>query len=567
MTKRTRKVGQKAQEGCWYLCVELYPQSHRALYSRRGADQAGLFSGVVAAFVLVSYQQLQPNPNDLTNQLLGQISQQLSMLQSGTSASVPLTLANQPPFQPTASAVRVNALWIISLGMSLSCALLATLLQQWTRRFVQVADAPYNTEKRALIRAFFADGVDRFGFAAAVEILPAQLHLSIILFYIGLVDFFGNINHTIAYFLLGLGVYAALGYALLTIVPLFYPNSPYQTPFTPFVWFIIEATPLVIHWLRPRTRAVQNAIDDRRAKIQKGMRNALELYAYKSPGQAYFRALEWMVGSLALDEDDKLVDFLDGLPGIFQTKDGRPEEKIEEGLEQLVKPVIEKLLMTCRPGFLPEDIRVQRLTACLGAVWCFSTTIDRHFEAVWGQWAHPTNNPWGTLSIETWETATNMTADRKPLTAIKAHCIQALVAVMWRKGKWTCSRADASRLLQSQLGASSVDIDNWYEGEGHLELAVVARLLSDVLPLLRKLETTNEKGVALKAKIKDILDKICDEVDTSNVPDNIRSRFANGSEVAEVFPIQHHFLRHSTNEMHGPWTKIFTPVETKRGNY
>jgi hypothetical protein len=36
----------------------------------------------------------------------------------------------------------------------------------------------------------------------------------------------------------------------------------------------------------------------------------LELYADKSPWQAYFRALKWTVGSL--DEDNKLVKFLDG---------------------------------------------------------------------------------------------------------------------------------------------------------------------------------------------------------------------------------------------------------------
>jgi hypothetical protein len=470
-----------------------------------------------------------------------------------------LTLANQPPFQPTASAVRVNALWFTSLAMSIGCAVLATLLQQWTRRFVQVADTPYNTEKRARIRAFFADGVDRFGFAAAVEILPAQIHLSILLFHVGLIDFLLNINRTVAYILLGLGVHAALVYTLATIIPLFYPNSPFQTPLTSLVWFIMEATRLVIHWLRPQTDAVRKAIRDRRTKIRKGMRRALESYADKSPWQAYFPALKWMVRSL--DEDDKLVKFLDGFPGLFKTSVHPPGQKIEQDLEHLAKPVIEKLFVTCRPGFLPEDIRIQRLTACLGAVWCFSDTIDHHFDKILSQWAHPTNTPWGTLSIETWEAAAKMTADHRPLTAIRAHCVQALVAVMWRKGKWTCSRADASPLLQSQLGASSVDIDNWYEGEGHLELAVAACLLSNVLPLLRKPEADNEKGVALQAKIKDILDKICDEVDTSNVPDNIRSRFANGSEVTEVFPIQHHFLRHSTNEMHGPWTKIFTPVE------
>ena len=517
---------------------------------------------MVAAFILASYQQLQPNPSDVTNNLLAQISQQLSLLQNGTSASAPLTrtFPNQSSFQPTASAVRVNALWFTSLGMSMVCALLATLMQQWTRRYVQVADTHHNASKRALIRAFFADGVERFGFAAAVEVLPALLHLSILLFYIGLIDFFLNINHTVAYILLALGSYAALFYSLLTVIPLFYHNSPYQTPLTSLVWFVMEATPLVIHWLRPRTDAVQKAIRERRTKIKQGMRRALEMHADRSPWQAYVHALKWMLRSL--DEDDKLVKFLDGFPGLFKASVGHPEQGIKRELERLVEPVINKLFVTCRPGFLPEDIRIQRLTACLGAVWCFSDTIDRHFQAILGQWAQSTNDPWGTLSVETWEAAANMTADPNPLTAIRAHCIQALVAVMWQKGKWACSRDEASSILQSQLGASSVEIDKWYESEVHLRLAVGAGLLSDVLPLLRKLETAaGGQHVSLKTEIKDVLDKICDGVAASDVPDNLRSRLANGSEVMEVFYIQRPFLRHPAIDMHGPWTKIFT-----RGN-
>ena len=76
--------------------------------------------------------------------------------------------------------MRVNALWFTSLATSTGCALWATLMQQWTRRYVQVADRPYNPPKRARIRAFFADGVEKFALAAAVEVLPALLHVSVL---------------------------------------------------------------------------------------------------------------------------------------------------------------------------------------------------------------------------------------------------------------------------------------------------------------------------------------------------------------------------------------------------
>jgi hypothetical protein len=234
-----------------------------------------------------------------------------------------------------------------------------------------------------------------------------------------------------------------------------------------------------------------------------------------------------------------------------------------------VGPDIEQLFMTCIPRSLPEEIRIQRLWTCLGAIWwhwCFPSTIERHFRAICDQWIQPTNDLWGLLSKETWIAAARMTTDSNPLTAIRAHCIQALVAVMWRKGKWACLPAEASSLLQNQLGASSVDIDKWYENEDHLQLVVAANLLSNVLPLLRKLETANGPDVSFKNEIKAILNMICDELVASDIPDELRARFANGHEVMEVFGVQRHFRRRPAIDTQGSWTKIFTPIEIGRGN-
>ena len=72
--------------------------------------------------------------------------------------------------------VWVNALWFLSLVISLTCALLATLLQQWARRYLKVTQPRYSPHKRARIRAFFAEGVDKFLLPWAVEALPTLLH-------------------------------------------------------------------------------------------------------------------------------------------------------------------------------------------------------------------------------------------------------------------------------------------------------------------------------------------------------------------------------------------------------
>jgi hypothetical protein len=114
------------------------------------------------------------------------------------------------------------------------------------------ADTPHNTETRARIRAFSADGVERFGLATAVEVPPALLHASVLLFYMGLVGFLSIVNQ-----------------AYLSQFPI--------TPLTLLVRFVIEAAPLLLRWLRPLTNGVKKAIHERRTKIEHGVRHSLRV--------------------------------------------------------------------------------------------------------------------------------------------------------------------------------------------------------------------------------------------------------------------------------------------------
>ncbi|KAI0245799.1 hypothetical protein BJV78DRAFT_1107315, partial [Lactifluus subvellereus] len=88
----------------------------------------------VAAFIIESYKQLQPNSSDTTVLLLAQISQQLTALFSGTPIPVSSSQPSQA-FRPSGSPVRVNTLWFLSLVLGLTYPLLATLMQQWVRRY------------------------------------------------------------------------------------------------------------------------------------------------------------------------------------------------------------------------------------------------------------------------------------------------------------------------------------------------------------------------------------------------------------------------------------------------
>jgi hypothetical protein len=430
-------------------------------------------------------------------------------------------------------------------------------MQQWTRRYVQVADRPYALPRRAQIRAFFSDGVEKFALAAAVEVLPALLHTSVLLFYVGLIDFLININHTVGFILLAWVTMAVLTYFILSMLPLFFPNSPYQTPLSSVCWFVMEAVPFLWLWLCRRDT------QDRRTTIGDGMRLALESKATGPDAKVLQETLR------SLDEDHKWEDFLDGIPGLFEKhKSALPlSVKFRDGLEESVKPIADKLFATCTTaGLLPEGLRSQRLKACLRAIWCFSGTMDRHFRAIRKQWHEDhkmENDPWGPLSTETWAVALNIPTDSDPFMALRialrAHCIQALMAVMWKKDGWQCDLYEAAEFLQRQLGASFDDIDKWGASGDQLQLAVAANLLSNSLPLLYELdgleldELRTAAKTTLKVDLKAILDGICRELDASYVPPELQARFANGTDVMKAFG-------RATFDLNGPWRKIFNPV-------
>ncbi|KAN0140384.1 hypothetical protein V8E53_001593 [Lactarius tabidus] len=194
----------------------------------------GLFSAAVASLISVSIQDLQQNPQDISNFYLANMYQ--ATINPNSSCSLP---ASPPPFTPPNYAVWVNALWFMSLVISITCALLATLLQQWARRYLKVTQPRYSPHKRARIRAFFAEGVDKFLLPWAVEALPTMLHLSLFLFFAGLAVFLWNVNLTVFKLVLSwIGLCTSL-YGCITFIPVFRHDSPYHTPLSLLVWHFI----------------------------------------------------------------------------------------------------------------------------------------------------------------------------------------------------------------------------------------------------------------------------------------------------------------------------------------
>ena len=270
----------------------------------------------------------------------------------------------------------MNALWFLSLVISITCALLATLLQQWARRYLKVTQPRYSPHKRARIRAFFAEGVDKFLLPWAVEALPTMLHLSLFLFFAGLAVFLWNVNLTIFKLVLSwIGLCTAL-YGCITFIPIFCHDSPYHTPLSLPVWHFTQGirylTFRALEWItyslycfgwETRDR-LQRLAERYGSLLVRGMQKMAEESAFNSPAEIDTRAFMWTFD--CLDEDHELERFFAGLPGFRgskMVKDPLPD-LAEEQQEKLLNALIGLSDRTSSSDLLPEPIKIRRTVIC-----------------------------------------------------------------------------------------------------------------------------------------------------------------------------------------------------------
>ena len=82
------------------------------------------------------------------------------------------------PIIPPSNPLAYSSPRFLSLAISLACGILATLLQQWARRYIKITHTWKSFYKRARICAFFAEGVEKLHPPWAPGALPTLLHIS-----------------------------------------------------------------------------------------------------------------------------------------------------------------------------------------------------------------------------------------------------------------------------------------------------------------------------------------------------------------------------------------------------
>ncbi|ESK86040.1 hypothetical protein Moror_9418 [Moniliophthora roreri MCA 2997] len=168
---------------------------------------AGLFSAVVTAFVIESYQWLDEDPADITVTLLMQlVSVQVNGSQSAS--FVPTQ------FKPDASSIRINVFWFLSLILSLTSALFGLLCKQWVREHQR--DTTTRTPGEALaLRQLRRDSFEKWGVSSFLSALPILLEVALLFFFVGVLDLLWN-RHRVPFFVCFVAISFSAGLYFLT---------------------------------------------------------------------------------------------------------------------------------------------------------------------------------------------------------------------------------------------------------------------------------------------------------------------------------------------------------------
>ena len=328
---------------------------------------------------------------DETSYLLLQISQQLTAF-SPNGTYIPPT--PYPQYSPSLSIIMVNSLWLLSLLLSIASALVATLVQQWARRYIQLPQIPSVPRDRARVRSYLFLGIQIYHMSRAVEAAPALLHLSVFLFFAGLVIFFFTIFKAVAIVVSICVGFIGFVYIILTILPCLDHRCPYRTPMSSFWWYCWHTSlgffALCARWILKRlhgilvpsnagevTSSVQKnlsnwwqRLDDSVKKhgnrLKAGFRGTIVQRAIEASKDVDSKALTWLLNEPALADKSKIQEFVDSIPGdtIVQLI-GAP---IHSG--KIFSQHLQTLLRSCAPGSigLDEEKRKERLNVCLNAV-------------------------------------------------------------------------------------------------------------------------------------------------------------------------------------------------------
>jgi hypothetical protein len=336
------------------------------------------------------------------------------------------------------------------------------------------------------MRAFFAEGVDKMHIPWAVGGLPTLLHVSLFLFFGGVVIFLFNVDQEVFIFVALWIVFFLMVYGLITLLPSIRHDSPYHTPLSIPARFlytrILFLTFKVLAFIASTCyggckiwRRCRDMRDRYRGWMLVRVEDMAEEAASKKLSEIDGRILRWTTS--ALGDDDSLEESFGAIPGfcdsnlVLQT---RPPPLLQRKIRQVMDEFLDRTLSS---GLVSESTKIGRVTVCLNTAYTVLgplvavRTISNIFD---GRWRGAPK------SIEMGYALRRWCHNRDEWIALTARSIVAgIIAVQRRDDRWIA-------LAEDQFGLPDrVLRDNIPYGDSVLlviMLQVTRNLIHSVVP-------------------------------------------------------------------------------------
>ena len=241
-----------------------------------------------------------------------------------------------------------------------------------------------------------------------VESIPTFLHVAVVLFILGLIQFLFSVNLIVAGAVLGIFLLLVSLYFGMTILPIIWAECPYRTPFSvlaryPVIWlmkiiykildkiYMATSSGSLLEKLSEVGRDRVDAITPEYNLAMSREEKAQDLSSEASKSRID-RELRWTLASLTTDSE--LEPFVAGLPTLLSVSADQSGSQVvsDAMIAILLDPFelayrIARLLHTCiPPTILSDDPRIKRATICLQAINAICNTkkieIDQSIQLV-----------------------------------------------------------------------------------------------------------------------------------------------------------------------------------------
>jgi hypothetical protein len=271
---------------------------------------------------------------------------------------------------PSSSAVCINIVLFLSFFLSIVSAVSCALIQQWCYEYLKFAYPWAAPHESGRVRTYLFQGLHMRRFIYGTH---ALLHISVILFFWAISDFFYTVHHHFGLVTRYTLVVSAIVYIILSISPLIFNNSPCNTPLTPVLragGIILRVTIRSPLWFPKWYR--NQPFDLTGLPYYKGIQfDRAHLYSMKAEewaGKLEPYAMKWLFTETVFSDND-MDKFLEGLPG-YMSSSHTKKSQLDQYLtaKHILSRIKEHLMSSATSVELSDKASIDRASSCVKAL-------------------------------------------------------------------------------------------------------------------------------------------------------------------------------------------------------